>query len=132
MKPHSLGTISLVAPQSQMSRAEKLKAAGWAGRHGLYWPKGTKLPETQVPACPKVKVSDLPEKHLKQNHIERLEHDQTLASCCRHPENHEVEARKTHPDEQAPDIYIFHCTCGKQHRFMCAGATDVRPVWEAS
>lgn len=135
MKPHSLGTISI----SDAKTPAQLKAeAGWAGRHGYLpgrpvpWKKGDKLPETQVPACPKVKVADLPEGHLKANHIAALEQNQKIASCCRHPENHEVEARKTHPEEQAPDIYIFHCTCGKQHRFLCVGKTDTRPVWDAA
>ena len=130
MKPHSLGSIELTNVKTP---AQKLAEAGWAGRHGMYWPKGTVLPETQVPACPRVKVADLPEGHLKQNHIERLEQNQQIASCCRHPENHEVEARKSHPDEQAPDIYVFYCKCGKKHRFFCVGATDEkRPVWDAS
>lgn len=113
-------------------KAEKV-AKGWAARHGMYWPKGTQLPETQIPACPRVKVADLPEGFLKQNHIDRLEQNQTIASCCRHPENHEVEALKSHPDEAAPDIYIFHCTCGKKHRFLCVGLTDKnRPQWGAA
>lgn len=136
MKPHSLGTINL---SNTKTPAQKAAEAGWAGRHGYVpgkgnpWPKGTVLPETQVPACPRVKVADLPEGFLKQNHIEALERNQLIASCCRHPENHEVEARKSHPDEKAPDIYIFHCTCGRKHRFFCVGATDEkRPYWDAA
>lgn len=124
MKPHSLGTIS-IGPQA-LTPAEKAKAR----RHATV--KGEVLPETQVPACPRVKVADLPEGHLKKSHIERLEQNQMIASCCRHPENHEVEARKSHPDEPAPDIYIFHCTCGRKHRFFCVGMTDARPVWDAA
>jgi hypothetical protein len=91
------------------------------------------LPQTQVQACPRVKVADLPEGFLKQNHIEGLEQNQLIASCCRHPENHEVEARKSHPDEPAPDIYIFHCDkCQRKHQFFCVGATDdKRPMWAA-
>jgi hypothetical protein len=57
-------------------------------------------------------------RHLKQNHIEHLEHNQLIASCCRHPENHEVEAFKSHPDELA--------------RFFCVGMHDERPVWGAA
>lgn len=129
MTPHSLGTVKIESPAAQMTRAEKLKAMGWAGRHGGHWPKGTVLPATQTPACPRVKVADLPEGFLKQKHIEGLEQNQKISSCCRHPENHDVEARKSHPDEIAPDIYIFHCTCGKKHRFFCVGFTDERPVW---
>lgn len=129
MTPHSLGTVSI---QAVKTPAQKRVEQGWAGRHGYTWPKGTVLPETQVQACPRVKVADLPEGHLKQNHIDHLEQNQLISSCCRHPENHEVEAHKSHPDEQAPDIYVFHCTCGRKHRFFCVGMTDERPVWSAS
>lgn len=130
MKPHSLTTIELSNVQTS---AQKLAALGpIAARHGRNIPGGTILPETQIPFSPRVKVSDLPEGHLKQNHIDALEQNQLISSCCRHPENHEVESRKSHPDELAPDIYIFHCTCGKKHRFFCIGATDLkRPTWEA-
>lgn len=132
MPPHTLSSISLTNALTPAQKAEKFAALGpIAARHGQY-PKGTVLPETQVQACPKVKVADLPEGFLKQNHIEALEHNQKIASCCRHPENHEVEALKSHPDEQAPDIYVFHCTCGRKHRFFCVGATDTnRPFWAA-
>lgn len=130
MQPHSLGSISLTNPKTP---AQKKAEGGWAARHGMYWPKGTVLPETRVLACPKVKVADLPIGHLKQSHIDHLEQNQQIASCCRHPENHEVEAHKSHPDETAPDIYIFTCTCGKPHRFFCLGWTDEkRPVWDAA
>jgi hypothetical protein len=67
---------------------------------------------------------------LPVKYLEALEQNQKIASCCRHPENHEIEAFKSKPDEKAPDIYIFHCTCGKQHRRFCVGGGDVRPVWE--
>lgn len=130
MKPHSLATIEL---GTGMTPAQRLKALGpFAERHGTKVPKGTTLPKTQVLVCPRVRVADLPETLLKKSHIEHLEQNQQIASCCRHPENHEVEAFKSHPDENAPDIYIFHCTCGRKHRFFCIGATDIRPVWDAS
>lgn len=128
MKPHSLRTTSI----TEASRAERFRALGpIAERHGSF-PKGTVLPETTTPACPRVKVAELPDGFLKKNHIERLEQNQQIASCCRHPENHEVEAMKSHPAEPAPDIYIFHCTCGRKHRFFCVGRTDERPEWDAS
>jgi hypothetical protein len=131
MQPHSLATINL---SNAKTPAQRLKEQGWAGRHGYTWPKGTALPPTQVQACPRVKVADLPEGFLKQNHIEGLEQNQLIASCCRHPENHEVEARKSHPDEPAPDIYIFHCDkCQRKHVYFCVGATDdKRPMWNAN
>lgn len=125
MQPHSLATLSIGTIKTPAQRAAE------AGRHGRY-PKGTILPETMVLACPRVKVADLPEGFLKAKHIEGMEHNQQIASCCRHPENHEVEAFKSHPDEAAPDIYVFHCTCGKKHRFFCVGMTDDhRPSWDA-
>jgi hypothetical protein len=129
MKPHSLATIILTDAKTP---AQQSSEGGWAARHGKYWPKGTELSETIALACPRVKVADLPIGHLKQKHIEHLEQNQMIASCCRHPENHEVEAHKSHPDEQAPDIYIFHCTCGKKHRFFCVGMHDERPIWSAA
>lgn len=127
MKPHSLGSFTVGLPATP---TERRATQGWAGRHGYHWPKGTVLPETQVQACPRVRVADLPEGFLKQSHIDHLEQNQKIRSCCRHPENHEVEALKSHPDEGAPDIYVFHCQCGKKHRFFCVGKTDDnRPFW---
>lgn len=127
--PHSLGTFSIGVAKTP---AQKLAESGWVGRHAPF-AKGAKLPPTQVVACPRVRVADLPEGHLKQKHIDKLEQNQKISSCCRHPENHDVEAFKSHPDEQAPDTYIFHCTCGKKHRFFCVGMTDPhRPTWDAS
>jgi hypothetical protein len=77
-----------------------------------------------------VKVADLPEGHLKESHIKSLEQNQKIASCCRHPENHFVEAFKSHPEEKAPDTYVFHCDkCQRKHRFFCVGVKDERPVW---
>lgn len=132
MKPHSLATLKLSDKLSPSQEAARFAALGpIAARHGKF-PKGTVLPETQVPACPRIKVADLPEGFLKETHIEALEQNQMIASCCRHPEDHDVEALKSHPEEQAPDIYIFHCTCGRKHRFFCVGRTDVRPSWGAS
>lgn len=119
MKPHSFARTTLKAAQAPNALRD---------RFGAY-EKGAVLPDTQVEHSPRRKVSDFAPGQLKQKHIEMLEQNQKLASCCRHPENHEVEARKSHPDEPAPDIYIFHCTCGRQHRFFCVGNADQRPEW---
>jgi hypothetical protein len=111
---------------------QRLAALGpFAARHGNV-PKGTVLPDTQVPACPRVKMSDLPPGFIPPRFYERnLEQNQQISSCCRHPENHEIEAHKTHPDEKAPDVFIFHCTCGRRHIRMLGGATyDYIPHWE--
>lgn len=130
MKPHSLQTVQLQRP----SRAEQFKALGpHAARHGRY-PKGTVLPETNVLACPRVKVEEFPEGFIPAKYLEvphRL-HNQ-LEACCRDRSTHEIEGRKSHPDEQAPDIYIFHCTCGRRHvRFLVGSVDDVpRPIWSA-
>jgi hypothetical protein len=65
--------------------------------------------------------------------IEALEQNQQISSCCRHPENHEIEAFYSCDEIKetgVPDIYIFHCTCGKKHRRFCIGMGDVRPHWE--
>jgi hypothetical protein len=130
MKPHSLQSVQR-APQSAN---ERFKALGpIAARHGRF-AKGTVLPETRVLACPRVKMSDLPDGFIPPKYYERnLEQNQLIAACCRHPENHEIEAHKSHPDEEAPDIYIFHCTCGRRHvRFLAGNVDDVaRPIWNA-
>jgi hypothetical protein len=67
---------------------------------------------------------------LPVKYIEALEQNQLIAHCCRHPENHEVEAFYSSEKEKAPDIYIFHCTCGRQHRRFCVGQDDARPFWD--
>lgn len=127
MPPHSFTTTTL---GMNLTPGQKRAAGGWAARHGKF-AKGAVLPETQVPACPRVKVSELPEGFLPQRWIDGLEQNQLIASCCRHPENHEIEAVKSHPEEMAPDIYIFHCKCKRKHRRFCVGMTDERPSWSA-
>jgi hypothetical protein len=90
---------------------------GWTARlcarQGHAWKKGDVLPETRVLACPRVKVADLPEDHLKKNHIEHLEQNQKIASCCRHPENHEVEAHKSHPTSPGQTNTRFIASAGR-------------------
>lgn len=94
-----------------------------------------------VIACKRYPVAKL--QHLiPLKYIEDLEHNQQLSSCCRHPENHDIEAFYSNEDERwrgkdpetsqpnPPDIYIFHCTCGKKHRRFCVGNGDERPFWE--
>lgn len=89
-------------------------------------------------ACPKYPVSKLINL-LPVKFIEALEQNQLLLSCCRHPENHEIEAlysSEKDRDRGIPDIYIFHCTCGRKHRRFCVGGSlgngpqDFRPFWE--
>ncbi len=83
-----------------------------------------------IPACPPIAVATLGAL-IPAKWIEALEQNQLIASCCRHPENHTIEAQYSHADERAPNIYIFHCdVCGRKHRrFMC-GQGGARPYWE--
>jgi hypothetical protein len=91
-----------------------------------------------VLAAPRHPVAKLPPGLLPIKYIEALEQNQQIASCCRHPENHEIEAWYSCEAEAAkgvPDIYIFHCTCGRQHRRFCVGGSapgkpEFRPFWE--
>jgi hypothetical protein len=79
---------------------------------------------------PVAKLFDL----LPVKYIEALEQNQKIASCCRHPENHQVEAWyscEADRDKGVPDIYKFHCTCGRVHTRFCMGGGDVRPYWDA-
>ena len=89
------------------------------------------MPETITPACPRYPVAKLGQL-IPLKFIVALEQNQMISSCCRHPENHDVEAFKSKPEEPAPDIYIFHCTCGRKHRHFCIGGGDIRPVWEVA
>jgi hypothetical protein len=86
----------------------------------------------QVVACPKTPVTKLA--HLIPDHYrETLEHNQKLASCCRDTSGHEIEAwysTAEWAETGIPDIYIFHCSCGRKHSRFCVGGGDVRPVWE--
>lgn len=100
-----------------------------------------------VLACPRYPVRklfhDMPEhaRVLPLKYIEGLEQNQKIASCCRHPENHEIEAfysseaerwRGKDPDRDMPnppDIYKNHCTCGRVHTRFCVGGGE-RPMWE--
>lgn len=85
---------------------------------------------SHVVVCPRIAVAKLPPGLIPTKYFEAMEHNQQLSSCCRHPENHEVEARKSSEAETAPDIYIFHCGCGRLHTRFCLGGGDQRPFWE--
>lgn len=94
-----------------------------------------------VLACKRHPVAKL-QNIIPLKYIEALEQNQLISSCCRHPENHEIEAfysceeerwRDKNPDTDMPnppDIYIFHCTCGRRHSRFCVGNDDQRPFWE--
>lgn len=82
-----------------------------------------------VQACKRYPVAKLFDQ-IPAKYIEALEQNQKIASCCRHPENHDLEAFYSKETETVPDIYIFHCTCGKKHTRFCVGGGDERPYWE--
>lgn len=85
---------------------------------------------SHVQACPRQLVASLPSGLIPVKYFEALEQNQLIASCCRHPENHDIEAFKSNENEPIPDIYIFYCGCGRQHRHFCCGGGDQRPFWE--
>lgn len=91
------------------------------------------MDEHLIPVSPRRRVDSLRAGLIPIKFIETLEHDQKLAHCCRHPEDHEIEALKTKKELVRPDVYIFHCTCGRKHRrFMCGDDSKTpenRPVW---
>ena len=84
-------------------------------------------------ACKRVKVAECPAR-LPDKYFGALEQNQLIASCCRHPENHEVEAWFSCEEERqkgTPDIYKFFCDqCGRTHVRFCVGGGDSRPFWE--
>lgn len=84
-----------------------------------------------IQACDRIKAEKV-WRLLPVRFIEALEQNQKIASCCRHPENHDIEALYSCDADAAkgvPDIYIFHCTCGRQHRRFMVGEGP-RPFWE--
>lgn len=92
------------------------------------------------PACARVKVKNPAPgiwtaggARLPLRYAEALEHNQQLASCCRHPENHDISAWYSSAEDAAkgvPDIYVFHCQCGRVHRRFCVGGNPKTPDGE--
>lgn len=83
-----------------------------------------------VLACAPISVPKLGSL-LPSRFIEDLEQNQKIAACCRHPEHHTIEAWFSNEAEREtgqPDIYIFRCTCGRQHRRFMLGS-GLRPFW---
>lgn len=86
-----------------------------------------------IEACVRVALKDCPARIDPRFYERSLEHNQQVASCCRNPlENADISAWYSSAEDEAkgvPDIYIFHCTCGRVHRrFMVGGGK--RPFWE--
>ena len=100
-------------------------------------------------ACTRVKIKEvapevfmagpvrIPNRYLEES----LAHNQMAHSCCRHPENHSISAWYTSAVDEAkgvPDVYIFHCDCGRVHRRAMLGGsknaygevTAPRQKWE--
>jgi hypothetical protein len=104
-------------------------------------PEVVRGPGTHILACKRYPVAKL--MHLIPiKYIEALEQNQKIASCCRHPENHDISAWYSCEEDRKkgiPDIYIFHCPCGRDHRRFCVGGsndpktgkkTHPRPFWD--
>jgi hypothetical protein len=99
----------------------------------------TNWPDTHlIEACVRVPVARCPAR-IPARMLEPMEHNQQIASCCRHPENHDISAWYTSAEDAAkgiPDVYVFHCTCGRVHRQFHVGGSDratgngMRPFWE--
>jgi hypothetical protein len=88
-------------------------------------------PTPYAVACRRYPVAKLSHV-LPLKYFEQLEQNQQVASCCRHPENHEVEAWYSSEADKAkriPDIYINYCTCGRRHYRFCVGGGE-RPFWD--
>jgi len=142
-KPHSLTKPNVVSKESLLTPEERIAALGpHARRHGRvkYDADGNKIPfpETAVPACPPVRMSDLPKGFIPKRFYEKnLEYNQQVASCCRKPENHIIWSEKSHPEEAAPDRYFLRCECGAVHKIFMAGVgtpgdeDDPRPQWKS-
>lgn len=82
-------------------------------------------------ACPRTPVAKIVNL-IPPKFIEALEHNQKIASCCRHPEHHEIEAWYSSEEQvldREPNIYKFICTCGRTHARFCVGHDDRRPFW---
>jgi hypothetical protein len=99
-----------------------------------------------VRACPRIKVAKVWDR-IPGHWIRQLEQNQLISTCCRHPEDHEIEAFYTtlnwkknldpmgdpikpdQPQGGVPDVYIFHCTCGRKHRRFLVGFGLPGPMW---
>lgn len=85
-----------------------------------------------IMACPRVELVKVV-KLLPEKYYQSLEQNQQISSCCRHPENHEIEAFYSCDEiktKGVPDIYKNYCTCGRTHVRFCVGECDIRPFWE--
>ena len=96
------------------------------------------LDSLHVLACPRIAV-DRVLHLLPAKYIEALQN--APEPCCREVPNLEIEAWYSGPADEAkgvPDIYKFHCTCGRCHVRFCVGGNhptdptklDKRPFWE--
>jgi hypothetical protein len=89
-------------------------------------------PVTRVQACPRRPVASFAPGFIPWQMFEPMEHNQKIRSCCRHPENHDVEAYKSNPGLKGPDQFVFICKCGKKHvNWILANTVDFRiPEWK--
>jgi hypothetical protein len=86
-------------------------------------------PQGLTLVCPRVPVSRV-RSVLPARYLETLERNQKIATCCRHADDHDVEAWRSSPSEPSPDVYVFICRgCGRRHSRFCVGEIDRRPAW---
>ena len=138
-----------------MVSSDQSSAVSW-GYGFREWgkPEIVRGPGTHILACKRYPVrklmaydadgnldSESPHNLIPLKYIHGLEQNQQIATCCRHPENHDIEAWyscEAEYEKGIPDIYKFHCNdCGRVHVRFCVGGNhpvtgekDIRPFWE--
>lgn len=123
-------SIVVLTPEEIKAKAdEQAERRRFHLEHMEHVSRDPDAPSTHVLASGPHPVAKLPRGMVPQHYLEALEQNQQIAHCCRHPENHHLVSFKSHPRE-APDIFVFICTCGRRHVRFCIGGNDVRPVWE--
>lgn len=95
------------------------------------------------PACVRTSMRQIGHIIPKRLYERNLEQNQNIAVCCRHADEHDIEAFYSSEEDATrgvPDIYVFHCNgCGRKHRVFCVGGSkgagpdapmELRPKWE--
>lgn len=89
-------------------------------------------------ASPRVKVKEVAPGVLMAGPVRippkfyepRRDTNQPVPECCRHHENHDFSAWYSMAADEAigvPDVYIFHCNCGRVHRRFMVGQSPDTP-----
>ena len=75
-------------------------------------------PEPYALACKRIPVASLYHKRLPHQRllpdkfIEQMEQNQQIASCCRHPENHEISAWYSNEEHKGKGLSIIALVAG--------------------